>query len=67
MTVIVKQMTISFYGSEVHSLPVPFSKEIMKVKKSSNFGVDISRNSNAGQKKTKSTQKKKESKNPKKL
>ena len=39
----------------------------MKVKKSSNFGVDISRNSNAGQKKTKSTQKKKESKNPKKL
>ena len=39
----------------------------MKVKKSSNFGVDISRNSNAGRKKTKSTQKRKESKNPKKL
>ena len=31
----------------------------MKVKKASNFGVDVSQNLNAGQKKTKSTQKKK--------
>ena len=58
-----------FYGSEVHSLLIPFSKESMKVKKASNFGVDVSWNPNAGQKKTISTQKKKgkANKNPEKV